>query len=152
MAAGRPRLFFDADALFAGVHSPMGGAGALLQAAERREVEVVVSPQALAEAERNLAEKFPLSRPDFDAALTRVPFVRVADPAAKDREARLRYAEANDAAHVAAAHRARCSYLVTYNLRDYRVATIEAELGLRVRRPGDVLDELRASGRLTQAA
>jgi len=32
--ADKPRIFWDADALFAGVYSPTGGAGLLLTATE----------------------------------------------------------------------------------------------------------------------
>lgn len=150
MESSPPRVYWDADALIAGTHSPTGAAGVLLLAAENKKFVAIVAPQVLEEARRNLGKKLPQSLPAFDALLTRVAFEQVAQPEAEQRNAHLHLADASDVAHVTAAHLAGAAYLVTFNLRHYRCEPIARELGIRVLVPGDLLKTLRDLGTLPQ--
>lgn len=55
----RARLFLDTSALFAGIWSDAGGARALLLLGEAGAVEVVVSPEVLAELDGAIRRKAP---------------------------------------------------------------------------------------------
>ncbi len=118
------RIFFDADALIAGVHSPTGGAGELLRAVARGDVVGIVSPQVLAESERNIAEKVPTSLERFARARVDLPFEETTHPTAQQLEPYALHAHVKDVPVLAAAHRAEAAYLVTFNLRHYRVTEI----------------------------
>ena len=57
----RPRVFFDADVLFAGAASPseQGASLVLLRMAELSLIEAITSDQVISEVERNLTAKMP---------------------------------------------------------------------------------------------
>src|SRR5438067_845328 len=57
----KPRVFVDADALFAGAAGPTdhGASLVVLRMAEIPLIDAVVSQQVIVEAERNLADKLP---------------------------------------------------------------------------------------------
>ena len=63
----KPRLFVDADVLFAGAASPSEHSASLvvLQLAEITLIEALTSQQVITEAERNLAAKLPQALPAF---------------------------------------------------------------------------------------
>ena len=70
------RLFLDANVLFTAAHNPHGKAAFLIALAAEGYWEVVTSPLAVEEAQRNLARKYPscLSRfADLLARITQVP-------------------------------------------------------------------------------
>lgn len=143
MADSPPRVYFDADVLIAGVHSPAGAAGVLLLAAESAKIIAIVSPQTLEEARRNLAKKLPQSLSLLNLILERVPFEHRSQPTSDERQVHIHLANASDVAHVSAAHKARAAYLLTFNLRHYAKEQIQQELGIRVLLPGDLLKNLR---------
>ena len=78
-APRKPRVFVDADVLFAGAASPgeHGASLLILRLGELTLVEVVTSKQVITEAERNLAAKIPDALPLFrllvERALSVVP-------------------------------------------------------------------------------
>ena len=49
----------------------------------------------------------------------------------------------NDVHTVFGAHKAKCKFLVTYNLRDYKIQKIKNDLGITVLTPGTFLQFLR---------
>ena len=69
----RPRLFVDADALFAGAAAPSdhGASLVILRLAEITLIEAVTLQQAVTEAERNLGEKLPQALPAFRLIVSR---------------------------------------------------------------------------------
>ncbi len=81
----KPRVFVDADVLFAGAASPSehGASLLILRLGELTLIEAVTSEQVLTEAERNLKAKLPEALPLFrllvERALTVIP-----SPAAED--------------------------------------------------------------------
>ena len=75
----KPRVFVDADVLFAGAASPSqyGASLLILRLGELTLIDAVASEQVVTEAERNLTAKMPHALPLFrllvECALTVVP-------------------------------------------------------------------------------
>lgn len=71
--SGRPRVFVDADVLFAGAASPAeyGASLMVLHLAEITLIEAVTSQQVIIEAERNLAARLPGALPAFHLIVSR---------------------------------------------------------------------------------
>ena len=84
-ARRRPRVFVDADVLFAGAVSPSeaGASLVILRLAEITLIEALTSEQVIVEAERNLASKLPQKLPEFRLLVSRCLHV-VPDPAPAD--------------------------------------------------------------------
>jgi hypothetical protein len=119
--APRPRVFVDADVLFAGAAAPSqhGASLVILRMAEITLIDAVTSQQVIGEAERNLADKLPGALPLFRLLVDRC--LRVGNDALPaDLAACLGLADAKDLPILAAAVREACPWLVTFNLRDYR--------------------------------
>lgn len=132
----RPRVFVDADVLFAGAASPSehGASLMVLRLGEITLIEAVTSQQAIVEAERNLAAKLPAALPAFRLIVSRSLRV-VENPTVADLQAHRGLADAKDLPLLAAALRAGCPWLVTFNLRHYR----PGHPAVTVLRPGDFI-------------
>ena len=117
----KPRIFIDADVLFAGSASPSEYADSLtiLPMAEITLLDALTSEQVIVEAERNLTAKLPATLPTFrllvDRCLTVVPI-----PAAEDVARFHGLADPNDLPILVAARQHVCPWLVTFNSRHYR--------------------------------
>lgn len=136
----RPRVFVDADVLFAGSASPAehGASLVLLRMAEITLIEACVSQQVLLEVERNLAAKLPQALPAFHLIASRCLQV-VPNPTAVDTQAYAGLADAADLPILVAALQAGCPWLVTFNTRHYR----PGHPALQVLLPGDFLLRVR---------
>ena len=136
----KPRIFVDADVLFAGSASPNENSASLvlLRMAEITLIEAIVSKQVLVEAERNLREKIPSALPAFELLVSRC-LREVPDPFADEIKALNGLVDPEDAPILAAAIREECPYLATFNLRHYQpgVKTIV------VLKPGDLVQQIR---------
>ena len=136
----KPRVFVDADVLFAGAAAPTehGASLTVLRMAEITLIEAVTSQQAVVEAERNLEAKLPAALPAFRLIVSRC--LRVADdPAATDLASYTGLADPADLPILVAALRERCPWLVTFNVRHYRPGHPE----VTVLRPGDLILRVR---------
>lgn len=132
------RIFFDADALIAGSASTTGASHAILVLGELGIVEVVVSRQVVAEAERNISRKLPLALPAFRTIVEHA-CTMLDDPRAKTAKKFERQAHSKDVPILAAAVTAGCDSLITFNTRDFR-----PERGtIKIQTPGDFLSQLR---------
>ena len=69
----KPRVFVDADVLFAGAAAPTehGASLTVLRMAEITLIEAITSQQAVVEAERNLEAKLPAALPAFRLIVSR---------------------------------------------------------------------------------
>ena len=69
----KPRIFVDADVLFAGAASPNEHSASLviLRMAEITLIEAVTSEQVITEVERNLEAKMPAAKPAFHMLVSR---------------------------------------------------------------------------------
>ncbi len=117
----RPRVFVDADVLFAGAAAPgeHGASLLVLRLAEISLIEALTSQQAVTEAERNLAEKLPSTVPTFRLLVGRCLRV-VPDPSPADLQPHLGLADPADLPILVAAWREGCPWLVTFNVRHFQ--------------------------------
>ena len=139
---GKPRIFVDADVLFAGAASPSEYGASLprfarsgllvLRMAEITLVEALTSEQVIVEAERYLAEKLPQALPAFRLIASRCLRV-VPDPSASDLQPYRGLADPADLPILVAALREGCPWLVTFNVRHYQPGHSD----VAVLRPGE---------------
>lgn len=117
----RPRVFVDADVLFAGSAAPSehGASLVVLRMAEITLVEAITSRQVVLEAERNLVAKMPEALPAFRMIVARCLRV-VDDPSDEEIRAYSGLANKADLPILVAALKAGCPWLVTFNIRHYR--------------------------------
>ena len=120
-AQRRPRVFVDADVLFAGAVSPSeaGASLVVLRLAEITLIEALTSEQVIIEAERNLAAKLPQKLPEFRLLVSRCLQV-VPDPSPEDLTSYAGAAHDKDLSILVAAVRERCPWLVTFNVRHFQ--------------------------------
>jgi predicted nucleic acid-binding protein len=113
----KPRVFVDADVIFAGAASPSEhGAGLVtLRMGEITLIDAVTSCQAITEAERNLSAKLPRALTTFRLLVERSLHV-VPDPSREDLAAHKDIADPKDLPILGAAVRERCQWLVTFNV------------------------------------
>jgi predicted nucleic acid-binding protein len=136
----RPRIFVDADVLFAGSASPNEHSASLvlLRMAEITLIEAIVNTQVITEAERNLRAKIPLALPAFEMLVSRC-LHEVADPTLDEIQALNGLVDPQDAPILAAAVRENCSYLATFNVRHYQPGV----KSVIVLKPGDLVQQIR---------
>lgn len=118
--SAKPRVFVDADVLFAGcaASSQYGASLVVLRMAEITLVEAFASPQVIDEVERNLSAKLPKVLPAFHLVVARCLQI-VPEPDAASLTAYTGLADPGDLPILAAAHLSECPYLVSFNLRHY---------------------------------
>lgn len=136
----RPRVFVDADVLFAGSAAPSQSDASLvvLRLAEITLIEAVTSLQAVTEAERNLQLKLPHALPAFRLLVSRCLRV-IPDPALLELQAHTGRADPKDLPILVAALQAGCPWLVTFNLSDFR----PGHPAVTVLKPGDFVLRIR---------
>jgi hypothetical protein len=136
----KPRVFVDADVLFAGSASPSehGASLVVLRMAEITLIEAYTSQQVLNEVERNLEAKLPQALPAFRLLVSRCLKI-VPDPSPVDVQDQDGLAEATDLPLLVAARQAGCAWLVTFNTRHYQ----PGHPAVQVLPPGDFLLRVR---------
>lgn len=137
----KPRVFVDANVLFAGAASGSehGASLVVLRMAEITLIDAVASAQVLAEVERNLADFLPVALPIFRQLASRCLRV-VPDPTAAEVLACRGLADPKDAPILAAAVREACPWLVTFNTRHFQ----PGHPAVSVLRPGAFVQHVRA--------
>ena len=140
MRAHKPRVFVDADVLFAGSASPSEHSASLvvLRLAEITLIEALASEQVITEAERNLANKLPQVLPSFRLIVDRCLCI-VPDPHPADLAPYVGRADPKDLPLLVAAMRENCPWLLTFNLRHYQPGHPD----VTVTRPGDFVLRVR---------
>jgi len=136
----KPRVFVDADVLFAGAASPgeHGASLLILRMAEITLIEAVAAQQVVTEAERSLTEKLPQALPAFRLLVNRCLRV-VPDPQPGDLQPYAGLADPGDLPILVAALRENCPWLVTFNVRHFQ----PGHDGVVVLRPGEFLLRVR---------
>ena len=145
----RPRVFVDANVLFAGAAAPTeyGASLVILRMAEITLLDAITSEQVITEVERNLTAKLPQALSRFRLLADRCLRV-VSDPSPEDLSRHVGSADPKDLPILVAALREGCPWLVTFNVRHFEpghpdVETLRpGEFVLRVR---DLLASLTAS-------
>ncbi len=117
----KPRLFVDADVLFAGAASTNEHSASLLilRLSEVTLIEAVTSRQVITEVERNLEAKLPAALPAFHLLVSRCLQV-VPDPQQEEVAVCAGQADPKDLPILVAARKAGCAWLVTFNVRDFQ--------------------------------
>jgi hypothetical protein len=137
----KPRVFVDADVLFAGAASPSehGASLTILRLAEITLIEAITSYQAITEAERNLEEKLPAALPAFRLLVSRC--LRVVDnPLPEGLGPWAGMADPKDLPILVAAAREGCPWLVvTFSVRHFAPGHPD----VTVLRPGDLVLRVR---------
>ena len=136
----RPRLFIDADVLFAGAAAPteQGASLVILRLAEITLIEAITSEQVIVEAQRNLVVKFPAALPAFQLLVNRCLRV-VPSPESQDLVPYRGLANEKDLPILVAALQTRCEWLVSFNIRHFQPGHPD----IRVLKPGEVLLRVR---------
>jgi len=136
----KPRVFLDADVLFAGAAAPgeQGASLVILRLAEITLLEAVTSQQVVAVVERNLAEKLPPALPAFRLLVSRCLRV-VPDPSREEVAAAEGLADPEDLPILLAAVREGCPWLVTFNVRHFQ----PGHPAVTVLRPGELVQRVR---------
>lgn len=136
----KPRLFVDADVLFAGAASTNEHSASLLilRLSEVTLIEALTSQQVIAEVERNLGAKLPAALPAFRLLVSRCLQV-VPNPKLDEVNSCTGRADPKDLPILVAAHLAGCAWLVTFNVRDFQPGFP----GLSVMIPGEFIQRLR---------
>ena len=136
----RPKVFVDADVLFAGSASPSthSASNVVLHMGEITLLNCITSQQVVTEVERNLAEKLHDKLPEFRLIVGRSLKV-VVDPMPIDLAPHVGQADPKDLPILVAALREDCSHLLTFNVRHF---TPQAGC-ISVQRPGAFLLDVR---------
>lgn len=143
----KPRVFVDADVLFAGSASPTehGASLIILRMAEITLIEAITSQQVILEVERNLEEKIPAALPSFRVLVNRCLQVR-ANPSPQELAPFAGMGDPKDMPLLATAVRETCPWLVTFNVRHFHPGHPE----VTVLQPGEFI--LRVRDLLTRMA
>jgi predicted nucleic acid-binding protein len=136
----KPRIFIDADVLFAGAASPNehSASNLLLRMAELTLIEAVTSTQVITEVERNLQDKMPKALPAFQLLVSHCLRV-VADPDPAELAKYFGLSNSEDLPILVAALREECSLLATFNIRHYQ----PGHPTVAVLKPGDLVLRVR---------
>jgi predicted nucleic acid-binding protein len=136
----KPRVFVDADVLFAGAAGPTeyGASLLILRLAEITLIEAVTSQQVIDEAERNLANKIEAALPAFRLLVSRCLLVTPTPPA-EEQTTYQGLAHTKDLGILVAAIREKCPLLVTFNRRHFYPGHADVE----VVTPGEFIQRLR---------
>jgi hypothetical protein len=136
----KPRVFIDADVLFAGSAYPNEHSASqmILQMAELTLIEAIASRQVIVEAERNLPTKMPKALPAFQLLLSRCLRI-VDDPQPDDLRHHFGAADSHDLPILVAAAREGCRLLTTFNISHFQPGLPS----VTVLKPGDLVLRVR---------
>jgi predicted nucleic acid-binding protein len=114
----KPRVFIDADVLFAGAASPNehSASNLILRMSELTLIEAVASTQVITEVERNLSEKLPKALPAFHLLVSRCLRI-IEDPEPTEIASYGGLADQQDLPILVAAIRSGCGMLAMFNIR-----------------------------------
>lgn len=117
----KPRLFIDADTLFAGCAAPSehGASLVILRMAEITLLDAYASAQVIEEVERNLLLKLPSAIPAFKVIVSRCLTI-VPTPSVEQTLPYIGLAHPADLPILVAALENACPWLVTFNTRHYQ--------------------------------
>ncbi len=136
------RIFADANVLMAGADSRSGASRAVLMLAEVGLFRLVVCPQVLDEAERNLRKKLPAALPVFAELMAVLNLEIVPDPPPTTYHRWLTIIEAKDAPILEAAATANVDRFLTLNTKDFTPFVAE-QSGLLIQTPGEFITAVR---------
>ena len=137
-----PRVFLDANVLFAAAWTPDGLSALLIELGRARRIELLSSNQAVIEAKRNLEAKKPAALSRIAEFLERIVVGSEPDPQAIRRITPAELS-AKDRPLLAAAIAAGATHFVTGDRRDFGPwMTQKAALPIRILTPRQFFDEV----------
>jgi predicted nucleic acid-binding protein len=137
------RAFIDASVLFAATYSSTGTARDLINLGLQQQIILVISPHVTGEVRRNLSNKYPERLTTFELILANANFEEIDKPTREEVLEAAEYTAFKDAPIVAAAIKAECSHLITFDRKHLLDRPEVAEQsGLKIITPADMLNEL----------
>ena len=143
MAAPLLRFFFDTSVYIAALLSAQGAARELLRLVEAGAVQMVVSEQVIAEADRVLGAKFPELLQESRKLWKNLRPEIASLPSVREREPFLQKLARGDAFILAAAHRSSVAAFITWNTRDFMAPGIASLVDFPILVPADGLKLFR---------
>ena len=136
----RPKIFLDADVIFAGSAAPstQGASYVILQMGEITLIDCYTSQQVIIEVQRNLTQKLPQAVAEFEFLVKRSVKI-VSDPTLSEINAFNGQADPKDLPILVAVLQTNCSHLLTFNTRHFYPAG-----QITIQRPGDFLGNIRS--------
>lgn len=136
--------FLDTSVLFAACYSKTGASREILRYALRGRVSLVINKFVLEETEKNLGAKRPEALPLLQVLRAVLPF-KIVNPSKAEVLAMQPYTALKDAPHFATALKANVDCLVSVDRKHMidRRDQVQADLGLRILLPSELLKELR---------
>lgn len=134
------KVFFDADALIAGSASNTGASFVLLQLCELGMLHGITSHQVVSECVRNIQNKLPEALPYFEKIIQSAIEV-VDDPSRSSLADFAKMAHEKDLPILVSAIDNGVGFLVTFNVKHYRVAP---PCTVIICRPGELLSRIRS--------
>ncbi len=138
-----PRVFFDTNVIFSGLHVQGGPPARLLQAYVEGHLVMIVSSQVLEELVRTIQIKLPHALPRLYLLLASNPPEILANPDEHDVARWTQVIHPADAPILAAAVAAQVDYLVTGNTRHFvDDPAVAGQSGLRIVTPAQLVNLL----------
>ncbi len=137
------RFFFDTSVYIAALLSTQGAAGELLRLAEAGALQMVVSEQVIAEADRVLGAKFPELLQESRRLWKNLRPEIAPLPSVLERGPFLQKLARGDAFILAAAYRSSVAAFITWNTRDFMAPGISSLVDFPILVPADGLKLFR---------
>lgn len=131
----------DTSALIAGILSSSGGAEKIISMGEQGLVDLLISTDVLAEADRNFEKKLSPYLQEFRETISRSSLNLVDDPSPHEIKSCVDLVGTDDAPILAAALKAQADYLITWNTRDFMFKNPSHSIPTKIRVPGDFINE-----------
>lgn len=135
------KVFLDTSALLSGLNSPLGGAGIILALFKLRKIYLVISPEVLIEAERNIQAKFPLLKAPFQAFLANKPII-TKKITSRELLSAYDFIPSEDAPIAAGAIKANVDFIITLDKRFQRLAKTN-DFSILILTPGEFLQSYK---------
>lgn len=143
MASRKLRVLLDTSVIIAGILSPEGGSGALLDACRLKLVDLYLSKGIIKEASNKFLQKFPDLHNLFLEVIEALHPIIITNPTRSEISRFLSVIEPGDAPILAAGAKAPIDYLVTLDKKDFMTQKIQKEVLFRVVTPGEFLNEFK---------
>lgn len=143
MASRRLRVILDTSVIIAGILSPEGGSGAILEACRLGLIDLYLSEGIIKEASSKFLQKFPDVHNLFLEVIKVLCPTIIPNPSKQEIYRFTRIIEPGDAPILAAATKAPIDYLVTLDKKDFITQKIQREVVFAIVTPGEFLKEFQ---------
>lgn len=130
------KIFIDSNVWFSAFYKK-GVPFLVLETLKNQKYEVVISELVLEEVVRNIKNKYPTILPLVYNFFQQYPLSIIKNPSLLNLQKHKGLAEKKDLPILIAAFQYKCKFLITGNLKDFKIKGIKEKLGLRVISPRD---------------